>query len=80
MPATDPHRPKRWFDLMITIIKSVTTLAGEWMRRGRPFLTAPHLRRADRQRGPRLFQQARPPTRAALTGVKSLTVLIPPTS
>ena len=37
MPATNPHRPERWYDVMIVIIKCVTTLAGEWMRRGGHF-------------------------------------------
>jgi hypothetical protein len=37
MPATNPHRSGRWYDVMITIIKCVTTLAGEWMRRGGHF-------------------------------------------
>ena len=37
MPATNPHRPARWYDVMITIIKSATTLAVEWMRRGGHF-------------------------------------------
>jgi hypothetical protein len=38
MPAANPRRPEgRWYDLMITIIKCVTTLAGEWMRRGGHF-------------------------------------------
>ena len=36
MPATNPRRG-RWYDMMITIIKSVTTLAVEWMRWGGHF-------------------------------------------
>ena len=65
---------------MITIIRCATTLLGEWERRqGRPSLTAPHLRRAGRQRGPRLFQQAGTAYASSLTGAKPLTMLILPT-
>ena len=34
IPATNPHRSQRWCDVMIVIIRSLTALAGEWMRRG----------------------------------------------
>jgi len=37
MPATSPHRSERWYDVMIVIIRCVTTLAGEWMKRGGHF-------------------------------------------
>jgi hypothetical protein len=37
MPATNPHRSRKWYDLMIVIIRSVTTLAGEWMKQGGHF-------------------------------------------
>ncbi len=37
MPATNLRRPGRWCDVVIVIIKSLTTLAGEWMRRGGHF-------------------------------------------
>jgi hypothetical protein len=38
MPATSPRRPERWWhDVVIVIIKCVTTLTGEWIRRGGHF-------------------------------------------
>ena len=38
MPATNPHRRERWWhDVVTLIIKSVTTLADEWIRRGGHF-------------------------------------------
>jgi hypothetical protein len=37
MPASSPRRPGRWNDVVIAIIKCVTTLAGEWMSRGGHF-------------------------------------------
>jgi hypothetical protein len=37
MPATNPRRSQKWYDLMIVIIRSVTTVAIEWMKRGGHF-------------------------------------------
>ena len=37
MPATSPRRSRGWYDLMIVIVRCVTTLAGEWMKRGDHF-------------------------------------------
>ena len=37
MPAAKPNRSEKWYDVMIVIIRSVTTLAGEWMRWGGHF-------------------------------------------
>jgi hypothetical protein len=34
MPAANPRRRERWHDVVIMIIKCVTTLAGEWIRKG----------------------------------------------
>jgi hypothetical protein len=34
MPATNPHRSQKWYDMVIVIIRCVTTLAGEWIKRG----------------------------------------------
>lgn len=37
MPATAPHHPKGWYDLMITVVRCIAALAGEWMQRGGHF-------------------------------------------
>ena len=33
MPGT-PRHPRGWYDLMITVVRCIAVLAGEWMKRG----------------------------------------------
>ena len=61
MPATAPRHPRGWYDLMITVIRCIAALAGEWMRWGghidRGQMNRP-TRCTQQYNGPRLLQQA----------------------